>query len=370
LEARQRQSGFVLLKSGVFVNNIFVAAFAARVSLSAVFSVSSVFKYRDRPEFRSALVEFGVPEDQLRATAILIPVLEAVAGLLLASGDPFHAGAILGLMLVGTFTVAVVAELVRGRRPHCACFGRMSSARINWTTVALNVVLIGLACVSIISPRNMVVQSGSIIGGVLLWTAFAGGSLFVFRGKVRPLGVGDEAAASKALWEAPNAERPLADGLPVGSTAPGFRLPALSGKMISLEDLCSEGAPVLLIFIDAHCRPCDRVLAALASLWPALSESFTVAIISEGNATGTREKFARYGIRDVICESGGAIGAEYMIHIAPSALLIGVAGEILSTVFSGVDAVAMLLREATQPEWRAANTHGVFERAGWEGIVR
>src|SRR5262245_48876472 len=49
------------------------------------------------------------------------------------------------------------------------------------------------------------------------------------------------------------------DGLKAGTVAPNFRLPRLDGRgELSLEDL--RGRPVLLVFSDPHCGPC-QVLA-------------------------------------------------------------------------------------------------------------
>src|SRR5262249_15810677 len=53
-------------------------------------------------------------------------------------------------------------------------------------------------------------------------------------------------------------------GLKAGAPAPGFRLPDLSGRMISPEDY--RGRKLLLVFTDPHCGPCDQIGPELARL--------------------------------------------------------------------------------------------------------
>ena len=44
------------------------------------------------------------------------------------------------------------------------------------------------------------------------------------------------------------------DGLPTGTRAPGFTLPDLDGKEVSLDQF--RGSKVLLVFSDPQCGPC------------------------------------------------------------------------------------------------------------------
>ena len=54
-----------------------------------------------------------------------------------------------GLPLLTVFTVLVAVRLAQGRRPPCACFGRLSTRSVGAGTIVRNVVLIGLRQVSL-----------------------------------------------------------------------------------------------------------------------------------------------------------------------------------------------------------------------------
>src|SRR5262249_24884822 len=53
-------------------------------------------------------------------------------------------------------------------------------------------------------------------------------------------------------------------GIKAGTSAPGFRLPDLSGRTVSLEDY--RGRKLMLVFTDPHCQPCDEIAPELARL--------------------------------------------------------------------------------------------------------
>ena len=51
-----------------------------------------------------------------------------------------------------------------------------------------------------------------------------------------------------------------AEGLPVGSAAPDFSLSGLHGETLTLEALRSSGKPVMVLFTDPDCGPCNAML--------------------------------------------------------------------------------------------------------------
>ena len=50
-------------------------------------------------------------------------------------------------------------------------------------------------------------------------------------------------------------------GLLVGSRAPTFSLKALDGAVVTLETLTALGKPVVALFTNPHCGPCEGALA-------------------------------------------------------------------------------------------------------------
>jgi hypothetical protein len=78
----------------------------------------------------------------------VVPWIEVGLGSLLAAGVARPVVAWLAVALIGGFTVLIGVRLAQGRRPPCACFGRMSTRPIGPGTLARNVVLLALAVVA------------------------------------------------------------------------------------------------------------------------------------------------------------------------------------------------------------------------------
>jgi uncharacterized membrane protein YphA (DoxX/SURF4 family) len=117
-----------------------LASVLAAAAVGATLLVSAVSKLasRDWPAQAAAL---GVGRPLARA----VPLLELVIGALLVAGVARHVVGWVAVALLVSFTALLVARLLQGSRPVCACFGRLSRRPIGWPTIARNAVLIGLA---------------------------------------------------------------------------------------------------------------------------------------------------------------------------------------------------------------------------------
>jgi uncharacterized membrane protein YphA (DoxX/SURF4 family) len=78
-----------------------------------------------------------------------VPWLELLTGATIVSGVASPGPAIVGVALVGAFTVWIVGQLSAGRHPPCACFGALSAAPLSWRQGARNAALIALGIVAI-----------------------------------------------------------------------------------------------------------------------------------------------------------------------------------------------------------------------------
>lgn len=115
--------------------------------------VGAVFVFAGASKFslgRSWLVQardLGAPRIAIPFVRF-IPWLEIAIGLGLI-GRVFEAIMDISAiaMLVG-FTTLIVRQLLHGRRPPCACFGRRSTRPIGWSNVTQNLVLIALILVA------------------------------------------------------------------------------------------------------------------------------------------------------------------------------------------------------------------------------
>ena len=119
----------------------------ARLLLAAVFVVAGVAKLADREGSRRAVADFGVPAALAAPLGILLPLAElAVAAALIPTATAFWGG-VGALALLLLFVVGIGANLARGRKPDCHCFGQLHSAPAGSTTLARNGVLAAVAAI-------------------------------------------------------------------------------------------------------------------------------------------------------------------------------------------------------------------------------
>lgn len=83
-------------------------------------------------------------------TIPFVPWVEIIVGALLVARLATTIVGIVALAVIVVFTALVIANLLAGRHPVCACFGAWSTKPLGWRHVVRNVVLAGLAVVSLL----------------------------------------------------------------------------------------------------------------------------------------------------------------------------------------------------------------------------
>jgi peroxiredoxin len=130
-------------------------------------------------------------------------------------------------------------------------------------------------------------------------------------------------------------------GLKAGTPAPAFRLPKVGGGDLALEEL--RGRPVLLIFSDPECGPCN----ALASrLEPARrgAPDVQMVIVSRRDEVANRKKAEELGLRvPVVLQKQWEISRLYGIFETPVGYLVDENGVIAHDVAKGAEAILDLL---------------------------
>jgi peroxiredoxin len=147
-------------------------------------------------------------------------------------------------------------------------------------------------------------------------------------------------------------ERPLAesriqrDGLPVGTPAPDFSLPAVTGGTVSLDQF--RGSPTLLVFSDPECGPCEVVAHDLARWHSAHADDDpAVVMISRGGVDVNRRKVEEHGIAfPVVIQPKWKVSREYGIFATPVGFLVDRNGVIARDVARGPDEIMALARDA------------------------
>ena len=122
-----------------------VALLIARVLLIAVFSVAGITKLADRAGSKQGLVDFGVPASLAVPLGVLLPLAELAVAVALIPASTAWWGAVGALVLLLLFVGGISANLARGRKPECHCFGQLHSEPAGWKTLVRNGVLAAVA---------------------------------------------------------------------------------------------------------------------------------------------------------------------------------------------------------------------------------
>jgi len=341
-----------------------VMLLAARLLLAGVFAFSGFSKLLDRDGSRAGMVGFGIPNRLANPLAILLAVSEiALAVALLPATSAWWAAAGL-LALLAIFSVAITVNLLRGRRPACHCFGQLSSGPVGWRTLVRNIVLAVLAAV-VLWPGPRFVGPG-----VLDWTSDLARfeAIAIGMGAVELLLIVAMVWLLVQLWQligrlllridaleerlvpdgviAPTLGTP-AEGLTVGSSAPGFKLDGLHGETLTLEALRSAGKPVMLLFADPGCGPCTALMPEVGRWQREYASVVSVVLVSRGTPEDNRAKAAEHGLSTVLLQMDHEVASAYQTVGTPSAVLVRADGTIGSTVASGAEAIRSLLTNVT-----------------------
>jgi peroxiredoxin len=146
------------------------------------------------------------------------------------------------------------------------------------------------------------------------------------------------------------------DGLPVGATAPLFRLPRLDGGELSLLDY--RGRSVVVVFSDPDCPPCDELAPSLEAAHQRLP-GLAIVMISRGEAAETRAKASEFGLTFPIgLQRHWEISREYGIFANPAAFIVDEWGTIGADVAVGPERIMDLLQRVETGTLPAAEGSG------------
>jgi hypothetical protein len=117
---------------------------AARIAVGVVLLCAGAAKLF-QPAWTATAAAFGAPPGVAR----VLPAVELALGGLLIAGFGLPWTALAALVLLAGFTAAVAAQLVRGNKVPCGCFGETSSAPVGRDTLIRNLVLCWLAAAAV-----------------------------------------------------------------------------------------------------------------------------------------------------------------------------------------------------------------------------
>jgi peroxiredoxin len=154
----------------------------------------------------------------------------------------------------------------------------------------------------------------------------------------------EERLKAAGIAPAPAQQRAEAErGLSVGSPAPEFRLPGLYGETLTIGALRAAGKPIMLLFTDPNCGPCNALLPEIGRWQHDYAGQLTVALISNGDEDANRAKCAEHGLTNVLLQADREVSEAYGENGTPSAVVVYPDGRIGSSLASGADAIRLLL---------------------------
>jgi thiol-disulfide isomerase/thioredoxin/uncharacterized membrane protein YphA (DoxX/SURF4 family) len=337
------------------------ALLVIRLLLAGVFVLASVTKLADLRGSREAVAGFGVPDTLAAPLGTLLPFAELAVAIALLPSSSARYGAIGAFALLAMFAAAIGAAMARGEAPDCHCFGQLHSAPAGWRTLARNAVLGALAAFVAIAGwggtgPSVTAWIGRLHGAGLV--AFAGGIaiaaiagltltglLALLRQNGRLLLRIDELEARLDAAGAPEPTRPHR-GLPLGQPAPSFTLSGLYGETVTLESLISSEHPVMLLFTDPNCGPCNALMPEISSWQNEYAGELTIAVMTRGSVDDNRSKIREHGISNVWLDDELDVYNAYQGSGTPGAVLIDGRGQIASPVVAGSDAISRLVADA------------------------
>src|SRR5215211_4339278 len=346
------------------------ALLIARLVLAAVFIVAGLAKLSDLTGSRKAITDFGLPEVLASPLALLLPLAELGVGAALIPASSAWWGALGAVGLLVLFVVGISINLARGKKPDCHCFGQLHSAPAGWKTLARNGVLAAIAgfvvwagsegggagpsAISWLAALSMAQLLG-LLGGVLVLSLLAGQWWFLVhllrqngRLLVRLEAVeATLAEGGSVLAPSQNGTPvPQAEGLPVGSEAPQFSLSGLHGETLTLEALRSSGKPLMMLFTDPGCGPCNALLPDVGRWQEEHAKKLTLSLVSGGEVEENKTKASEHGLSNVLLQKDWEVSEAYEVKGTPSALLIGPDGKVASPVAGGAEGIRDLLSRA------------------------
>lgn len=322
----------------------------ARLLLAAVFMTAAMGKFIDLAGSRRTLAAFGVRLDLVPALAVLLPVAEATTALALMFSQTARIGGAAAVLLLMVFVYGIARAIIRGQAPDCNCFGQLSAKPAGWSTLVRNAVILVPAVIVVANPAHIhfgSAVSGSVLADVLAGTAMS--LIFAFAALTVQLGLSryQRGVEVKRLNTSLSVFPP---GLPVGTQAPKFALPDLSGNEVSLDDLLSRGSPVAMVFVSSGCISCRMMFPDLARWQRVLPDRITIVPIGSGDPERLRALAEEFALQNVLVQREAEVFEMYRAAATPSLIIISPAGLVATRIRSSAAIVEAVIRRQLNAE--------------------
>ncbi len=322
----------------------------ARLTVLAVLGYSGLSKLGS-PEVATAAQDFGLSLRIAKWVGRWLAPTELLVAGLLFFGPTAYLGALAAMALFLIFTALIGWNLWQGRKPACACFGEASGQAISNWTLARDLVFMALAAI-VVAAGPSGTQKGIVEHMAAVVSAAGPDTALALIGLLQAailLGLwarrGAPVASPRVMFPAPSgvATALTTIGWPPGTLAPGFDLPSLDGKRVTLQDLVAEDRNVLLLFTDPNCRPCSALLPEIAQWQERHGEALTIVLVSRRSAFENRAKAEELGMRNVLLQGGAEVAEAYQAEATPVAVIVDGNRRIASRIATGAVEIRQLV---------------------------
>lgn len=335
-----------------------------RLMLAGTFAVAGVAKIRAPKAFAEGMQGFGVPSSLQRMLATTLPWAELGVAALLLTGSMAWPAAVAALLLLILFTGLIALRLMQGLRPACNCFGQVSAAPIGGWTLVRNLALSACALLIVLAGRSATHVdaitafanwnfSGDVMPFLLLLLCLLTGAatwlVFQLMAQHGRLMLRLDNLELRLAQRGEPAPAPVSNdmvaGLEVGTLAPEFSLRTLGGGTSSLSSLLQQGLPLVLVFSDPECGPCNLLAPRLLHWQQELQGRVILALISRGEVQQNLRKLGAERLDTVLLQADREVAQAYQVFATPSAVRISAAGLIDSSIAMADLAIDALIHD-------------------------
>jgi peroxiredoxin len=355
-----------------------LALLVARLVLAAVFLLAGVAKLRHPKGSSKALHDFGLPLKLAQPLSLLLSAGEIIVAVALVPVAFAWYGACAALALLSIFVVAIGVTVTQGRKPDCRCFGQLHSSPVGWPTLVRNGMLA--------APAGWLVFRGRLHMGPSLPVYLTSAEdnerrvfivaacvlCFLFLRALRqseraePESVASESPAVEAerIVESPGAPEPDRErtpperaaarrivatetGLSVGTPAPEFALPSITGQTRSLQSLREQGKTICVLFSSPYCESCQALVPNISGWMRDYEESLNIVVVSRGTAKENLAKLKDFEVSRVLLQQEFEVSEMYGCTATPAAVLVGTDGLIQSQLVVGREEIKQLISSAS-----------------------
>ncbi|MGC2237518.1 MAG: TlpA disulfide reductase family protein [Pyrinomonadaceae bacterium] len=327
-----------------------------RLFLFAVFAVAGVGKLLDLEGSKKSVIAFGTPEDLAKTFAVAIPFAEIVFAVCLLFVSTSWLGAIGVFLFLLIFIGGMISQLSQGKAPECHCFGAIHSEPVSRKSIVRNVIFAFLSLILVVQGRNQGAALADLSNEIALQLIFGLATVGILGAVVfylkriseqqtqimRRIEILEITTHDGAPVEHEHNTNPY-ESLPIGSPAPDFALPDLSGNTVSLENLLAEKKPLLFFYVSPTCTPCEALLPEIEAWQAELKDKVRFVFLSLGAAQENREKFG--DAHAVLLQKNKEVTDALNARWTPTAVLINAEGAIASHLAVGDAAIRELVEK-------------------------